>query len=1006
MACKGFFVLVRLARLRLKNFKSFRKAEIPLKQGFTAIAGANGSGKSNILDSILFVLGITSMKALRAGKMAELVNHDSQQAEVTIELESDEPGLHERKRRYEVSRMIDREGKSVCRIDRKKCTLNEVASLLKSLNIKPQGYNIVIQGDIARVIEMNPSERRQIIDEIAGITEFDEKKKEALRELGRVEEKIKDARLVLGEREAYLTRLEQEKNTALKHVDLNNELKKCKATIIAFEMDSNKKKFREGKAREQQIRKELEKLNQKKEVLLNELNGLQKRVEEINAFLIASGERQHELVGRDLEAIKAELKTTLERIEEKNAELARMQAKKQQSMQRVKELGREKSEKELKQVNLRTRIEPLEKEISELEEKRKSHLELLGLKSRELREKELNLKELNEVINIKKEKLFAFNKEASVIEKEMTLLKEQNEKIILENEKTSNLIKALEGKARELNAEHSGIEKSFSKKVLELKEKELMKARALVQSRELEKALKGLDSVKKKCPVCRKNLEEKELKELKKHYFAESRKLSQRLIQLDKEITEAGNELNRLTKARENYLALNERINALATSKEQLNRILGEKDPERLGNALKEKKLKIKETESDLNAALKQWNELNASLNKQRELMQSKDFNELEKKLNAFKKELSELQHEIHSLKTESELVLSNRIKELEKEIVLVDEEHSFKEKEIAGKKQRINQLKEEQAKLEIKMQEFVKENKKLLSEKESLLIEQDSLNDAINGISTDQGILESEKQELLIDAGRVEVRLQDLEEESREFRQVEVIQAANINELRDKVPFLEEEIRGLGAVNLKAIDAFTEFGDELIEVREKSQKLDDEKNAVLKMIGEIDVKRDNAFNECFGAIAENFSEIYANLAGTEGRLGLTEAEEHLEKGLIIEARYSEGKLKSIDLMSGGEKSLTALTFLFAIQHYDAAPFYIFDEADAALDKENSVKLAKLVKRISKNTQFIAITHNDLMLQEADQIIGVALNKDKSSVVGLKLKQELAGEENSQALQA
>ena len=97
----------------------------------------------------------------------------------------------------------------------------------------------------------------------------------------------------------------------------------------------------------------------------------------------------------------------------------------------------------------------------------------------------------------------------------------------------------------------------------------------------------------------------------------------------------------------------------------------------------------------------------------------------------------------------------------------------------------------------------------------------------------------------------------------------------------------------------------------------------------------------------------------------------------------------------SIDAMSGGEKSLTALAFLFAIQSFEPAPFYIFDEVDAALDKENSLKISRMLKEISRDGQFISITHNDSIVKEADQIIGVALNKQKSSVIGLRLKQEV-----------
>ncbi|MCR4369128.1 MAG: hypothetical protein NUV67_04450, partial [archaeon] len=96
--------------------------------------------------------------------------------------------------------------------------------------------------------------------------------------------------------------------------------------------------------------------------------------------------------------------------------------------------------------------------------------------------------------------------------------------------------------------------------------------------------------------------------------------------------------------------------------------------------------------------------------------------------------------------------------------------------------------------------------------------------------------------------------------------------------------------------------------------------------------------------------------------------------------------------MKSIDAMSGGEKSLTALAFLFAIQSFEPAPFYIFDEVDAALDKENSIKVGRMIKGQAGLSQFISISHNDSVINQADQIIGVALNKQKSSVIGLRLK--------------
>jgi chromosome segregation protein len=112
---------------------------------------------------------------------------------------------------------------------------------------------------------------------------------------------------------------------------------------------------------------------------------------------------------------------------------------------------------------------------------------------------------------------------------------------------------------------------------------------------------------------------------------------------------------------------------------------------------------------------------------------------------------------------------------------------------------------------------------------------------------------------------------------------------------------------------------------------------------------------------------------------------------EDLESGLLIEANPFGKKLVNIDSLSGGEKSLVALAFIFAIQKYRPAPFYILDEIDAALDKENSEKVAKIIKEFSKDAQFIIISHNDATLKYADRLYGVTMIDGESKIVGLEL---------------
>jgi chromosome segregation protein len=190
----------------------------------------------------------------------------------------------------------------------------------------------------------------------------------------------------------------------------------------------------------------------------------------------------------------------------------------------------------------------------------------------------------------------------------------------------------------------------------------------------------------------------------------------------------------------------------------------------------------------------------------------------------------------------------------------------------------------------------------------------------------------------------------------------------------------------------MKAVDNFTELKKEVEDIQVKANKLSDERLAVLDMIDKIEVKRTAVFMDCFNEINKNFKEIFFKFFNGEGNLSLSDAEKPLDSGLMVDAKHKAGKLLNIDSMSGGEKTLTALAFMFAIQLYRPAPFYAFDEADAALDKENSLKMGNLIEKIAEKSQFIAITHNDVITKKAHQIIGVARGKDDSSVIGLKLK--------------
>jgi chromosome segregation protein len=211
---------LHITELEIDNFKSFsKKTKIPFLEGFTVISGPNGSGKSNIIDSILFVLALSTARNLRAEKLTDLINLNSGKntAEVVLEFSDG----------TKIRRRIKRTGNgyySYNYLNDRVCKQSDIVEYLSRHGIKPHGYNVVMQGDVTRIMEMSDSERRKIIDEIAGVAEFDQKKEQALRELDIVRERIEREELLLIELQKRTNELKREREHALEYQKWQKEL--------------------------------------------------------------------------------------------------------------------------------------------------------------------------------------------------------------------------------------------------------------------------------------------------------------------------------------------------------------------------------------------------------------------------------------------------------------------------------------------------------------------------------------------------------------------------------------------------------------------------------------------------------------------------------------------------------------------------------------------------------------------------------------------------------------
>jgi chromosome segregation protein len=215
--------------------------------------------------------------------------------------------------------------------------------------------------------------------------------------------------------------------------------------------------------------------------------------------------------------------------------------------------------------------------------------------------------------------------------------------------------------------------------------------------------------------------------------------------------------------------------------------------------------------------------------------------------------------------------------------------------------------------------------------------------------------------------------------------------------QLREEIKSLKDRIRILGAINFAAFDEFTTEGERLNFLTQQRDDLIEAETTLLNTIEEINTTAQRKFSETFSKIRENFIIIFKELfmEGDECDLKIEEGVDPLEANIEIIAKPRGKRPTSIDLLSGGEKTLTAIALLFAIYLVKPSPFCILDEVDAPLDDSNIDRYTRILKKFSNNTQFIVVTHNKRTMEAAHALYGVTMEEEGvSKVVTVRFNEE------------
>ena len=331
-----------------------------------------------------------------------------------------------------------------------------------------------------------------------------------------------------------------------------------------------------------------------------------------------------------------------------------------------------------------------------------------------------------------------------------------------------------------------------------------------------------------------------------------------------------------------------------------------------------------------------------------------------------------------------------NNKKDLRERILVENQESEVKieevkqkiidlEKEILGSTEKVEKLKEDR---------IIKNEKLTNIEKE---IEEQNLK--IEDIKNHVSKLDLKKSKIELELNQVISKMWE-EYELTPNTVGDIEKAKNPTEVQKNVNSIRSDIRDLGSINVDSIKEYQELKERYDFMSEQRLDLEDSSNKLKKVINEMIETMKKQFTEQFKIINKNFGEVFTELfGGGKAELILADEANILECGIEIAVQPPGKKLQNMMLLSGGEKAFTAIALLFAILRMNPAPFCVLDEIEAALDDVNVYRFAEYLKKFSKDTQFLVITHRKGTMEAADTVYGITMEeKGISKLLSMKLK--------------
>ena len=977
-----------LKSIKAVGFKSFAdKIELDIKDGITCIVGPNGSGKSNILDAVKWVLGEQSVKTLRGtGSMSDVIFNGSKsrspmsRASVALTIDNSNHYLKSEFNEIEVKRVVYRTGENEYYLNNTKVRLKDITDLFIDSGASRDAYNIISQGTVEDIVSSKPEARRVIIEEAAGVLKYKKHKEESLRKLEKTKDNLNTINLLINELETSLEPLRIQSIKAKKFNEYKDNLKNLEIALIVNDIKKINLEYNKLKARNEELKSLIEELTARinKDTATLEVNKLSNL--EVESTL---NKLNQNLVDLEREIADANAKKTM------ILERKKLNSNNDVTLNNVLNLKEE-------ILSIGKNINSLEGEIKTLNSKKddlKANID--SIDNEELMLRKNYVTESNEY-NQKNKELLELNNRIDILNN--NILNEVNVplpvKSILNNPRLKGIYNTV-GKlltfddvymsaiettlGASLNYLVVDNEASVKQAINYLKEQRLGRATFLPLNiikpkyleSSVEKTLKNTsgfvdtainlvkydsayDNIMQN--LLATTIVVKDIDAL--NNIAKRLNYKYKVVSLDGDISYAGGSISGGAKKNSNSI-LKDRyeLTKLETNKVNL-------------------ETSIRVIEAKINSLNQEQEEMILKKNKL-----NNEYIELKETINRKNISLSELQNNYKDKETtikNNEAILNNTV-DIELDNIL----KSYYE--LNGRKD--------------KLLRTIKDYKEKLETARGDLTELE-LN--IKNKNRDLNKYNSEFNSNEVILGKYDVKLDNYlltlnEEYTMTYEKAlrEVDTNIDIETTRLQVSKLKSSIKELGEVNLGSISEFE-------RVNERYTFLTTQKTDLVKSIEELETAiasldeiMKERFNATFEAVNKEFQKVFKILfRGGEGHLELTDKDNLLETGVEIIAQPPGKKLSSITLFSGGERTLTAISLLFAILNVKTVPFVILDEVEAALDEANVDVFGKYLETRKDKSQFIIITHKKRTMEYADTLYGITMQEEGvSKLVSVRMEE-------------